>query len=534
MNKLRCILMICWIGLTFATIPCFAEIYKWVDENGVMHFTDDPSNIPRSPQSSSAQSQPMTSGKPTYDSQLKTLFPTLTIREMLSNKDFKKLNIALSDYQKAYEKDVRNEDNLLDAYVAFSVSDAYYEALLNEWVKSHPDSYQPYLARASYFYNLGWKSRGGKWANDTSDKQIEGMKSYFSKAKQDIEQVLKIKPDHIVPYYFLINIYKASGGDGEVKVIVKKALEKCPNSFRIRSTYLLSITPRWGGTYEEMDRFATESQKYAFKNSRLKALKGYVFYDAGNMQKLSKNYGVALELLNKALTFGDLAMFYEERADIYDDSEKYDEALKDINIAIDMNPQNPDFYSKRARLFGSKKMMPEALKDIEIADQLKPNDEFIAKQKKWIADKFVYSGHSQQKTKNLSGAIEDYNAAIQANPNDAYSYYRRARAFIDKKDLASAFNDLKKAIELDPNEFDFYLLMDWLLAQKSDWDGITNFWGKYIALNPNNDRAYLERGGAFFHKGDLASAVADAKRAADLGNAEGQKMYDRYKGQAKK
>lgn len=459
MNKLVPILMICWIGLIFTAIPCFAEMYKWVDENGIMHFTDDPSNMPRSPQATSTPSQPMTSEKPTYDSQLKTLFPTLTIREMLSNKDFKKLNITLSDYQKAYEKDVRNEDNLLDAYVAFSVNDAYYEGLLNEWVKSYPDSYQPYLARASYFYNLGWKSRGGKWANDTSDKQIEGMKSFFSKAKQDIEQVLKIKRDHIVSYYFLINIYKASGGDGEVKVIVKKALEKCPNSFRIRSTYLLSITPRWGGTYEEMDQFATESQKYAFKNSRLKALKGYVFYDAGNMQKLSKNYGVALELLNKALTFGDLAMFYEERADIYDDSEKYDEALKDINIAIDMSPQNPDFYSKRARLFGSKKMMQEALKDIEIADQLKPNDEFIAKQKKWIADKFVYSGHSQQKTKNLSGAIEDYNAAIQANPNDAYSYYRRARAFIDKKDLASAFNDLKKAIELDPNEFDFYLLI---------------------------------------------------------------------------
>ena len=52
------------------------------------------------------------------------------------------------------------------------------------------------------------------------------MKRYFSKAKQDLEKVLKIKPDHIVPYYFLINIYKTSGGKDEIKVIVKKALEK--------------------------------------------------------------------------------------------------------------------------------------------------------------------------------------------------------------------------------------------------------------------------------------------------------------------
>ena len=429
---------------------------------------------------------------------------------------------------------VRNEDSLLDAFLAFSVNDANYEALLNDWVKSYPGSYQPFLARASYFYNLGWKSRGGKWASETTDKQHEGMRSYFTKAKQDIEQALRIEPDHIVPHYFLINIYKALGDKSEIKAIIKKALEKNSSSFRIRSTYLLSITPRWLGTYEEMDQFAAESQKYAFKNSKLKALKGYVFYDAGKLQKSSKNYGMALKSLDKALSFGDLAIFYEERADIHRHMDKSDEALKDFNSAIALAPQNADSYYRRSKLFSSKKMMREALKDIEIADQLDPNDEYIAKQKKWIADTFVHSGYSQQKTKNLSGAIEDFNAAIQTNPDNADTYYRRTRAFIDKKDLASAFNDLKKALELDPNNFDFYLLMDWLLTQKSDWGGIISNWSRYIALNPNNDRAYLERGGAFFRRGDLSSAVADAKRAADLGNTEGQKMYDKYKDRTKK
>lgn len=526
--------MICLIGVIFVIILYFAVINKHAGENGVMFSTDGSSSMSRSPQSFPAQPRPMTSNKPAYDAQLKALFPVITIREMLSNKDFNTLNITLSDYQKAYERDVRKEDDLLDAYFSFSVNDSYYEALLNEWVKSHADSYQPYLARASYFYNLGRESRGGRWAKDTTDKQIEGMKSYYSKAMMDIEQAMKFKSDHIVPYYFLINIYKALGGSDEVKAIAEKALEKQPNSFRIRSIYLLSTTPRWGGTHEEMNRFAAESQKYAFNNPKIKTLKGYVFYDKGNMQVLSKNYGVALELLNKALTFGDLAMFYEERADIYKYLEKYDEALKDINSAIGISSQNADFYYKRSKILSNKKMLQEALKDIEVADQLNPNDEYIAKQKKWLGDTLVHSGYSQQKTNNLSGAIADYSAALQVDPNNADSYYRRARTFIDKKDLASAFNDLKKAIEIDKHNFDYYLLMDWLLAQKSDWDGIATEWSRYIALNPNNDRAYLERGGAYFRKGDITSAVADAKRAADLGSAEGKKVYDKYKGQANK
>ena len=61
--------------------------------------------------------------KPAYDTSLKTSFPILTIRKMLRDKDFKKLNITLSDYHKAYEQDVRNEDALLDAFIAFSVND---------------------------------------------------------------------------------------------------------------------------------------------------------------------------------------------------------------------------------------------------------------------------------------------------------------------------------------------------------------------------------------------------------------------------
>ncbi len=511
------------------TPPCIAKSYQWIDENGIKNFTDDPSAIPHS-----AQSQAMTDKESESAPPLKTLFPALGIRKMLGDRNFEKLNMTLEDYYKEYTRDARNEEALYNAFGSFSVNDESYEPLLDEWVKSYPGSYQPYLARAFYFYNSGWKSRGGKWASETTNVQSEAMRHYFSQAKKDLEQVLQIKPNHVVSYYLLINMYKATGGKYEIREIAKKALKENSGSFSIRSSYLLSLTPRWGGTYTEMDQFATEAQKYVLKNPKLKALQGYVFYDAGSMHLNAKNYGVALQYLDKALSFGDLAMFYEERADIYYRMDKDDEALKDIGRAIEMAPQNADFYLLRSKILGSKKMMHVALKDIEIADQLNPNDEYIAKQKKWLADSFIYSGYAQQKSKNLSGALMDFNAAIQINPGNADAYYRRARVFIDQKDLASAINDLNKAIELGPNNFDFYLLMDWLLTQKSDWSGIISHWNRFIALNPGSDRAYLERGGAFFRKGDLSSAVADAKKAADLGNAEGQKIVDRYKGQVGK
>ena len=547
-NSIRIITISWFLVVAVFNALCHAEMYKWVDEKGGMHFTDDPTTIPEKKHaagvgkaavpdiktngSSQASSKLGSPGSPDFS---RGASSTFSLRELLRNRDFNKLNARLAHYQEAYENDVSTEDDLVAAYNAFSIDDPYFEELLNAWVKGFPKDYQPYLARASYFYNLGWKSRGGKWANETSDEQVEGMKRHFSKARQDIAKSLEIRQDLLVPYYLLINIYKTSGTAGvEVKAILNKSLEKCPASFRVKSAYLLSITPRWGGSYEDMERSANEFQKFASKNPRLKILRGYAFYDAGSMQKSSKNYGVALQFLNKALSVGELALFYGERARIYHHLGKYDEALTDISSAIEMSPQEADFYYVRSTILSAKEKMQEALKDVELADRLKPNDENITKQKKRIADAFVYSGHSLEKSKDTQNAIKNYTAAIQVNPNDAYTYYRRARAHIEKNDLSSALNDLEKSVELNPSEFDAYLLLDWVLAKQSDWNSIITYWSKYIALNAENGRAYVERGGAYYRKGDLESAVKDAKRAADLGNVEGKQLYERFKGRVKR
>ncbi len=129
----------------------------------------------------------------------------------------------------------------------------------------------------------------------------------------------------------------------------------------------------------------------------------------------------------------------------------------------------------------------------------------------------------------LAAAIEHFNAALRLDPDNASLHYRRARAYIDRNQHDRALNDLKRAIQLDPNDIDYYLLMDWVLAKRRDWYQIIRYWDQYIELHPDNGRAYAERGGAYYHKGDIASAVSNAKAAADLGNPEGKEAYEKLK-----
>jgi clan AA aspartic protease (TIGR02281 family) len=71
-EKMRLILFLI-IMLTFFVPSSYGEMYKWVDEKGTVHFTDDPSNIPekyrqdaetRTPPKETSTSQPQEKPKP--------------------------------------------------------------------------------------------------------------------------------------------------------------------------------------------------------------------------------------------------------------------------------------------------------------------------------------------------------------------------------------------------------------------------------------------------------------------------------------
>ncbi len=269
---------------------------------------------------------------------------TSDIRTLLKSKKFEKLNAILEGYKKTLSKD----DFIVISRVYFEIDDPRLEDAFNGWADRFPTDYQPYLARGIYYFKKGLESRGGRWASETSAAQFAGMERYYAMANKDFEKALNLKKDITVPCYYFIRIKRSSSDDiitEGMPQILAKGLAIDPSSFILRSVYLLSITPRWGGSYEEMDTFARDSQKYAPANPKMAALMGYAFYDAGDMKMINGDYTAALSLLNKALTYYELPMFLYKRAEIYTKMGKNAEALKDLNRVHDLDPSetDPDF-----------------------------------------------------------------------------------------------------------------------------------------------------------------------------------------------
>jgi tetratricopeptide (TPR) repeat protein len=128
----------------------------------------------------------------------------------------------------------------------------------------------------------------------------------------------------------------------------------------------------------------------------------------------------------------------------------------------------------------------------------------------------VINGDELLRASNLPAAIEEYGAAIRINGSDANAYLRRAAAYGRTGEYDKALTDVDTAMALDPDRIGAYELADWILVHRRDWDGITARWTRFIETHPTSGKAYLERGGAYHHKGDEAAARRDVEQACAL------------------
>lgn len=419
---------------------------------------------------------------------------------------------------------------MFTAYSAFDVEDDSYGTLLDAWLAASPDSYQPHLARAQFHYRMAWKARGTKWASETSEKQLEDMRAYFDLATRDLEAVFKITRENMVAYNILIGMMSSSARHDEMYQVLQHATHINPATYRVRLRFLRAISPRWGGSYELMEGFVSQAQDYAELNPRLKLLPAYLYIDAGKMKALSRAYNAADEFFTQAVNLAGDHTAYAERGENNYRRENYLAAIRDLDQAIALYPEQGDYFYYRSRSMMKLGRMAEALEDLLRAAELSPGKSKVESQRRSLVSTLERMSYQQAKQRNATEALRLANMALRLDRNKGSLYYRRARALVIDNAYDAALSDMRRAVGLEPAEYDYYLLLDWLLAKNSSWQEIIAAWDSYISLNPDDGRAYVERGGAYFRSGDIRAAVENAKLAADLGNAEGVEAYNRFKG----
>jgi tetratricopeptide (TPR) repeat protein len=102
---------------------------------------------------------------------------------------------------------------------------------------------------------------------------------------------------------------------------------------------------------------------------------------------------------------------------------------------------------------------------------------------------------------DLDRAIEDYNKAIQLNPNLAEAYYNRGVAYDDKGQYNEAIKDFDEAIRINPNLVEAYCNRGVAYYAKGQYNEAIKDFDEAIRINPNLAEAYYNRGNAYTYKG---------------------------------
>ena len=198
-----------------------------------------------------------------------------------------------------------------------------------------------------------------------------------------------------------------------------------------------------------------------------------------NRNKVWKNsITLTSDVINK---YPSRAMAYHHRGLAKNNLGKYEAAIPDFTMAVELNPELEDAYAYRGTAKYYLGDFNSSLKDYNKALELNPENSLI----------YHHRGLVKNVLENYSGAIQDFNLAIQINPEMANIYLDRGNA-------------------------KYYL---------GQYEGAIEDFSMAISLRQDYADAYANRGIAYLKLNNLPQACSDFQKAGSLGQLQAQQNY---------
>lgn len=125
---------------------------------------------------------------------------------------------------------------------------------------------------------------------------------------------------------------------------------------------------------------------------------------------------------------------------------KYDEALKKLEVALDIFPDSGKIHAEIGRSYFGKDQINVALKYLNRAIELTQKS----------ANAYQYRGQIYLKLNKLDSAFDDLTHAINLNPKNYDNYLMRAEICEENQKWSSAIYDLNECVRLQPERPDNY------------------------------------------------------------------------------
>lgn len=122
--------------------------------------------------------------------------------------------------------------------------------------------------------------------------------------------------------------------------------------------------------------------------------------------------------------------------------------------------------------------------------------------------------------------IEQLDAAIRQNPNDARLFLERGKVYFQHHNYDNAINDFGRALKLDKHTDEAHFWLGMALGRQGKIrEGIEQL-SVYIQRRPNESRAFTKRGVRYLWLGELDNAERDLRKAIELDDTNAEAHDD--------
>jgi tetratricopeptide (TPR) repeat protein len=259
----------------------------------------------------------------------------------------------------------------------------------------------------------------------------------------------------------------------------QKSLPIALNDFLAVLENQTSFALRWAETMVQAGKNADNAEIQHWGEQLVNGLKAYE----------EKRYEVAVKMFTVLLEYSDIqsqgrSISFAWRGNIYRLMERYEEALKDFDCAIELNPKYDWAIGNRGITYRLIERYEEGLKDFDQAIELNPKlDWAIARR-----------GETYRLMERYEEALKDFNQAIELDPKYLWAIALRGDIHRLMKRYEEALKDFDRTIELDPK-------YDWAIAHRAETYGLSKRYeealkdfDQAIELNPKSYWAIANRG----------------------------------------
>ncbi|MDR2365803.1 MAG: hypothetical protein LBD68_08135 [Zoogloeaceae bacterium] len=287
---------------------------------------------------------------------------------MLGSHDFAGLAAAEKTIMADYREGRIDTDELTSQLIGLvRPLSASYIPDAEAWVKAQPKSYAARLGLGRLYLHAALEARGKKFASQTSEEQFDKMRELAQKSLKNLRDSLAFFEK---PYPSYVNLIEVDTllSQGQARYYLDQAVKTDPAANTAYRRYFGYSTPRWGGSYDEMESLLAEARQGQMPPQKLAELEALVLglkadderdlrrnpvgaaalylqayerlpekkfvtrlYLAASEFKKAKETDRAIEVYTRIIkAYPDESKAYFERGYLYDQTQDYERALKDF------------------------------------------------------------------------------------------------------------------------------------------------------------------------------------------------------------